>query len=368
MHVARLTLSDFRNHGRTELAARAGLMILSGANGAGKTNILEALSLLAPGRGLRGAALADMVGDGAGGFAVAAELVGADAGLAPVAVGTAVDTGAPGRRRVRINGADAAATALAEWLSLIWLTPAMDRLFTEAASGRRRFLDRMTLALDPGHARHASRYDAAMRARGRLLAEGEADAAWLSALEAQMGEHGAALDEARQRLVAALAGELAATPDSLFARPEVALVGPDGSGAAPWQAQGLAEALRRSRGSDARAGRALVGPHRVDLSVVHAGTGQVAARCSTGEQKALLLSLVLAHGDLIARARGDRPLLLLDEIAAHLDPERRAALFARLAAGGGQVWMTGTEPSLFDAASGGSLHYEVAGGAISLRR
>ncbi len=368
MFVARLILSDFRNHGSTELAASAGLMILSGANGAGKTNILEALSLLAPGRGLRGSALADMVRDGAAGFTVSADLAVPDPALPVLAVGTALNAEAPGRRRVRINGADAAATALAEWLSLVWLTPAMDRLFTEAASGRRRFLDRMTLALDPAHARHASRYEAAMRARTRLLTDGSADAAWLGALEAQMAQHGAAIDGARHRLVAALVDEVAATPDDLFARPRAALSGTDGSDALPWSEHMLAIALQRSRHSDARAGRALVGPHRVDLSVTHAGTGQPAARCSTGEQKALLLAFVLAHGDIIARARGSRPILLLDELAAHLDPARRAALFERLAAGGGQVWMTGTEEGLFDSAPSAATRYRVAEGRITARR
>jgi DNA replication and repair protein RecF len=364
MHVARLRLSDFRNHDRSLVEAGPGLVILYGANGAGKTNILEALSLLAPGRGLRGAALGDMIRDCAEGFAISAELETADAALPPLMVGTALSSDAPGRRRVRINGSDASATALAEWLALVWLNPAMDRLFTEAASGRRRFLDRMTLALDPAHARHASRYEAAMRARTRLLGDGEADRGWLAALEAQMATHGAALAGARQRLVDALVAEIAMAPDSLFARPLVGLTGPDGADAMVWSEGALADALLRSRGNDARAGRALVGPHRIDLSVTHAGTGQAAARCSTGEQKALLLGLVLAHGDLIARARGSRPILLLDELAAHLDPDRRAALFARLAQGGGQVWMTGTEAALFDAVPGGARRYRVADGQI----
>jgi DNA replication and repair protein RecF len=366
MFVARLTLTDFRNHASTVLHPGAGLVVLAGQNGAGKTNILEALSLLAPGRGLRGAALADMIRDGAPGFAVAAELAEAGADLAPVAIGTATRADAAGRRRVRINGSDAAATSLAEWLSLLWLTPAMDRLFTEPASGRRRFLDRMTLALDPAHAGHAARYEAAVRARNRLLAEdAPPDPLWLDALETQMAEHGAAVDAARRALVAALAEETAAAPQTLFARPLVSLTGPDGAEAPAWDAASLQAALARSRTVDARAGRTLVGPHRADLAVVHADKGQAAARCSTGEQKALLLSLVLAHGDLVAGARGHRPLLLLDEVAAHLDPERRALLLARLAEGGGQVWMTGTEQALFASAPAGVTRFAVDSGGVS---
>ena len=366
MFVARLSLTDFRNHASSEIGARPGLVVLAGPNGAGKTNILEALSLLAPGRGLRGSALPEMVREGAtDGFAVAADCHGEDDGLAPIHIGTGTRGSAPGRRRVRVNGADAAATSLGEWLSFVWLTPAMDRLFVEGAGQRRRFLDRMALALEPSHASHASRYEAAMRARTRLLGEdGPWDTVWLSALETQMAEHGEALDAARHSLVTSLQSCLAASPDSAFARPSIALVEGDSSPARRWRVEELASAQARSRQADARAGRALVGPHRVDLHVVHASKGQVAARCSTGEQKALLLSIVLAHGDLVARARGQRPILLLDELAAHLDPLRRTALFERLTAGGGQIWMTGTEMALFDGVPPDATRLEVAQGAI----
>lgn len=365
MHVARLTLSDFRNHRQTVVAAAPGFVALAGANGAGKTNVLEALSLLAPGRGLRGSPLPDMVRDGASSFAVTAELASPDPALQPVEIGTGVDARAPGRRKVRINRAEAAASSLSEWCALVWLTPAMDRLFVEGASDRRRFLDRMTLALEPGHAHHASRYEAAMRQRNRLLGADDApDPAWLDALEAQMGEHGAQLAEARLRLVDALAAELDNAPDTVFARPAIALVDSDAAPVRAFAPTALADALRRSRSVDARAGRALVGPHRHDLAVSHRAKGQAAARCSTGEQKALLLSLVLSHGDLIARATGQRPILLLDEIAAHLDPARRAALFARLADGGGQIWMTGTEPALFTAMPGEGLTLRVDAGDV----
>lgn len=365
MHVARLTLSDFRNHRQTLVQGGPGLVALAGANGAGKTNILEALSLLAPGRGLRGSPLPEMVRDGASSFSVAARLSVPDASLPPVEIGTGVDARALTRRKLRINGAEAAASSLGEWCALLWLTPAMDRLFVDGASERRRFLDRMTLALEPGHAHHASRYEAAMRQRNRLLAAEEApDLAWLDALEAQMAEHGVALGTARLRLVSALSAELDAAAETVFARPAIALVDGEGQLPGPMDASELASVLRRSRNADARAGRALVGPHRHDLSVAHRAKAQPAARCSTGEQKALLLSLVLSHGDLVARARGQRPILLLDELAAHLDPQRRAALFARLADGGGQVWMTGTEPELFDSMPGAAMLLRVDDGQL----
>ncbi len=337
MTVARLMLTDFRSYPSATIAAGAGFVVLTGENGAGKTNILEAISMLGPGRGLRGAALGEMAREGGGGgFSVAAELG------AGVRIGTGTSAGSPDRRQVRINGATASATSLGEWMSLLWLTPAMDRLFTEGAEGRRRFLDRLVFAIEPGHAHHASRYDAAMRARNKLLGqEGRPDTAWLDALEIQLAEHGAAIAEARARTVAALAERIAAEPDAPFARAALAI---DGwlPGATP-----LADELRQGRMRDAAAGRTLAGPHRQDLAVSHTAKAQPAARASTGEQKALLLGIVLAHADLVAERRGTRPVLLMDEVAAHLDPLRRAALFERLATSGGQIWLTGTERALF---------------------
>ena len=338
--LARLTLSDFRNHRDLALAPGPGFVCLHGENGAGKTNILEAVSMLAPGRGLRTAPLSEMArSDGPGGWSVSGSLVPAGAGE-PVGLGTGTLATAPERRIVRVNGAAAAVNSLAEWLAILWLTPAMDRLFTGPASDRRRFLDRLVLALEPGHAHHAARYEAAMRARNKLLAEPDgADPQWLTALEAGMAEHGVALSEARERTIGGLAQLLAASPDDRFARALVAL---DGGGA-----ERLAERLKANRGRDEAAGRATEGPHRQDLLVTHAGKGQPAARSSTGEQKALLLGLVLAHAGLVTERRGAPPILLLDEVAAHLDPTRRAALFERLG-GRGQVWMTATEEALFD--------------------
>lgn len=368
MTLVRLSLTDFRNHAGADMAAGPGLVALHGDNGAGKTNILEAISLLAPGRGLRRAALSDMVRDGAtGGFAIFAELLAAaDADLPPVALGTGIEPAHPGRRIVRINGASAAAASLGEWLAVLWLTPAMDRLFVETAGNRRRFLDRLVLALDPRHAQHSNRYDAALRARGKLLADlAGADRQWLASLEAQLAEHGAAMDAARQRTLAALSAELAGQPDAPFARPLLTLVAADGvPRQAPHDAEALKTLFASRRRIDAAAGRATAGPHRDDLLAVHAATGRAAARCSTGEQKAMLLSLVLAHSDCVARGRGQRPVLLLDEVAAHLDPLRRAALYDRLAAQDGQAWLTGTEAALFADMPGPVTRFHIAGGRI----
>lgn len=332
--LVRLALSDFRNHADAVIEPGPGFVALTGENGAGKTNVLEAVSLLAPGRGLRRATFPAMARQGGpGGFGVAATLIG-DATL-----GTGVQPGAPERRLVRVNGAAAPATMLAEWLAVLWLTPAMDRLFAEPASERRRFLDRLTLALEPGHAGHATRYETAMRERNRLLAdEAPADPQWLAALETRMAEHGAAVDAARRRTVAALSAIVERVDPGPFARPTLVLDG--------WPGGDLARDLAQGRGRDAAAGRTLAGPHRADLIVAHRDKDQPAALCSTGEQKALLLSIVLAHADLVAATMPHPPVLLLDEVAAHLDPLRRAALFERLA-GKGQVWMTGTEEALF---------------------
>ncbi|SFP78159.1 DNA replication/repair protein RecF [Sphingomonas rubra] len=345
----RLTLTDFRNHAALTLSPGAGFVVLTGENGAGKTNVLEAVSLLAPGRGLRRAALSAMARqEGAGGFGVAATLPD------EVEIATGALASAPERRMVRVQGAATAATALAEWLTVLWLTPATDRLFVEPAGERRRFLDRLVLALAPGHAVHATRYEAAMRERNRLLADAHgggrpADPAWLSSLEARMAEHGAALDAARAETVDLLAARLADAPPGPFARAGLRLEGD------AIEADAFAHALCLGRRRDAAAGRALVGPHRADLAVTHLEKDQAAALASTGEQKALLIGIVLAHAELVAERTGRAPVLLLDEVAAHLDPLRREGLFARLA-GRGQVWMTGTERGLFSALGPDATH------------
>jgi DNA replication and repair protein RecF len=333
VRVTRLSLNDFRSYATASLDPGPGFVLLFGENGAGKTNLLEAVSMLAPGRGLRGAALSELARQGgSGGWAVAARLGATE-------IGTGTFATAPERRQVRINGAPAAVNSLSEWLSLLWLTPAMDRLFISSAGERRRFLDRLVLALEPAHAHHASRYEAAMRARNKLLSEERWDESWLSSLEAAMAEHGNRMAEARTRTVAALEERLANIPEDEFASAAIGLEG--------WSDGGLEALLCANRRRDSAAGRATEGPHRQDLEVRHRSKKMPASKSSTGEQKALLLGLVLAHAELVADRRGEQPILLLDEVAAHLDPRRRSALFSRLQ-DRGQVWMTATEASLFD--------------------
>lgn len=346
MPVRRLNLTDFRSYASASVEPQAGFVLLFGENGAGKTNLLEAVSLLAPGRGLRGASLSDMARQGgSGGFAIAAKVDDVD-------IGSGTQPSAPERRLVRINGAPASVNSLSEWLSILWLTPAMDRLFTGSAGERRRFLDRLVLALEPGHAHHSTRYEAAMRARNKLLGEASWDEAWLGSLELAMAEHGAAITGARSRTVAALEEKLGQSPPDEFARPSIRIEG--------WDRPELSAALKSNRGRDAAAGRTTEGPHRQDLNVVHRAKSMPAEQCSTGEQKALLLAMVLGHAELVAQRRGEAPILLLDEVAAHLDPTRRRALFARLE-GRGQVWMTATEAALFEGIDAASRFHVEAG-------
>ena len=351
MGLDRITLANFRNHQASRLDGTAQFNLLVGENGAGKTNVLEALSLLAPGRGLRRAALPEIpakAGDGS--FAVSAAL---DDG---VTLGTGVRSERPGRRVVQINGAEVPAVRLGEWLSIGWLTPAMDRLFAEGAGARRRFLDRLVLALEPAHAKNAAKLEGALRERNRLLTdEQEPDPRWLDAIELQLAEAGAAVAQARQRLVERLDMALNDLPEAPFARPVLAY-----QAGGPLDHGELAEALAASRRRDRAAQRTLVGPHRDELQVTMAGKDQPAADCSTGEQKAMLIAITLAHAGLLDP---DRPgVLLLDEVAAHLDPVRREALFERLRAGAAQVWLTGTEAAPFDAIAGEAAVWRVSEG------
>ena len=353
MTLSRITLADFRNHSETALEGAGLLNLLVGPNGAGKTNVLEALSLLSPGRGLRRAQLAEMARQGgSGGFAVGASLAGED----EVRLGSFVEPPQPNRRRVRVNGAESSAAALAEWLSVGWLTPAMDGLFAVGAGERRRYLDRLALALDPGHAQQASRYETALRERNRLLAEARApDPRWLDAIEAQLATSGAALAEGRAALVDALMAEIVRHGEDPFPRPALSYA-PGG----PVGAEQLSQALHDARARDRGAGRTLLGPHRDDLEVHYAAKRMPAAASSTGEQKALLIAITLAHAALAAR--GKPALLLLDEVAAHLDPQRRAALFDRLAQSGTQVWVTGTELAPFEGIASSAKVWEIRGG------
>jgi len=371
--VTRLRLTDYRSYASLAVDAAPGVVVVCGPNGAGKTNLLEALSLLAPGRGLRRAKLSDLARHGAGSGANWAVAARATAPAGPVEIGTgsdparAADAEAPARRLVRIDGATAGPQALAGAFSVMWLTPEMDRLFIEGASGRRRFFDRLVYGFVPDHAARVSAYEKAMRERARLLREGRGDAAWLAALESAMAEHGVAVAAARRDLAARLdrASDLAVGP---FPVPAVAVEGmledalADGPALAAEDL--LRERLAASRALDAESGGAAQGPHRSDLAVRHAAKDMPAALCSTGEQKALLVALVLAAARLHGIERGAPPMLLLDEIAAHLDEDRRAALFDEICALGGQAWLSGADPELFEALRGRAAFWRIADGTV----
>ncbi len=372
--LRRIVLSDFRSYRRAELAVPAKPVVLFGPNGAGKTNLLEAISLLAPGRGLRRARIVEIERrDAAGpGWAIFATL---DTPAGERSIGTgrdpagrgpdrAPDDEASDRRVVRIDGAPAKGqAALAELVHLLWLTPEMDRLFDGGASERRRFLDRIVLGFVPDHGRNLAGYEQAMRERNRLLKDGRLDETWLGALEQSMAETGVAVAAARRQVVGrlAIAAEAALGP---FPIPDIALAGETEAelGAAPALAaeDTLRRRLAEGRRADAEAGRARAGPHRSDLVVRHRAKAMPAALCSTGEQKALLVALVLAAARLLKLQRGAAPILLLDEIAAHLDAERRAALFDEIEALGAQAWMTGTDAQLFQALGGRAAFFMVA--------
>ncbi|BCW86881.1 DNA replication and repair protein RecF [Alphaproteobacteria bacterium SO-S41] len=372
--VRRLALSAFRSYPALTLEADARPVVLVGENGAGKTNILEALSLLSPGRGLRGTALVDSArrlpgeAEAQAPWAVAATVEGPDGRFE---IGTGLQPQPDGRlserRAAHINGVAApASTALSETCRVVWLTPAMDRLFLESPGGRRRFLDRLTLSFEPGHGRQASAYERAMRERMRLLKDGGA-ADWVDAIEAQMAAAGLALANARARTAERLKADLAPLTGA-FPQAAIAITGtfeetrsPGDDGEARFR-----DMLARRRRVDAEAGRSLYGPHTADLAVTHLGRGRPAAECSTGEQKALLIGLVLAAARAQARAdAGAAPLLLLDEIAAHLDARRRAALFDEICAIGAQAWMTGTDGALFAELGQRAQGFNVTNGALN---
>jgi DNA replication and repair protein RecF len=368
----RLTLTDFRSYQRAELAMTGAPVFLVGPNGAGKTNLLEAVSFFTPGRGLRGASLAEvgrrMPGETQGrAWAVAAELtVGGEA----LRLGSGVEQPGASRRIVRLEGETVPPGRLAEHVRQVWLTPAQDRLFLEGAGDRRRFFDRLVFAAVPRHAAHANAYEKTMRERMRLLVDGPADPAWLDALEARLAEAGALMAEARGRTLAALQAEIDNRGERPFPPARLGLTGPweqmalDGAEIAEIE-QRLAAALAAGRERDAAAGRALTGPHRGDLSVLHAEKDRPAAECSTGEQKALILNLVLAQAARLARAEGQpRPILLLDEVAAHLDRRRRAALFDELEALQLQAFLTGTDEHLFEDLAGRAQGVRVDGSGL----
>ena len=349
---SRLTLRRFRSHDSFDFEADARPVAIFGPNGAGKTNILESISVLAPGRGLRGAKAEEMAGrPDPIGWSVKARLESGGGGLEIAAQCDLRPGGEQGKRRLSVGGEPASQTALAQRLRALWLTPAMDRLWIEGASERRKFLDRLTLAFEPGHGAQVAEYERAMRERNRLLKDMQKGAsvagAWLDALEQRMGEAGAALTAARLRAIDTL-GASQDEGDAAFPKADLDLVPAEGD--LVFDAAGpLIEAMRRSRRADAAAGRSLVGPHRDDLGARYAAKGVEARLASTGEQKALLISIVLAAARALASSGGTPPILLLDEIAAHLDDGRRAALYDELTTLKLQAWLTGTGPELFSA-------------------
>jgi DNA replication and repair protein RecF len=372
--LTHLSLTDFRSYARADLALDGRPVFLIGPNGAGKTNLLEAVSLLTPGRGLRGAASAElgrrMPGENQGrAWAVAAVI---EEKGEPTRVGTGVETPGAARRSVRLEGEPVPPGRLAEHQRQVWLTPAQDRLFLEAASDRRRFFDRLVFAAEPGHAVHASAYEKAQRERLRLLTDGPLDPAWLSALEVRMAQAGTLMAEARARTLAALQEEIDSRGDRPFPQANLTLTGDwermaaQGVDLAEIEAR-LARALAAARERDAAAGRSLTGPHRGDLAVVHAEKDRPAAECSTGEQKALILNLVLGQAARLSRAESaPNPILLLDEVAAHLDRRRRAALFDEIEALRLQAFLTGTDEHLFEDLKGRAqgVHVDASGLAI----
>jgi DNA replication and repair protein RecF len=370
--VERLKLTDFRNYASLTLGLAPGLVAFTGENGAGKTNLLEAVSLLSPGRGLRRAAYGEMTRQNAtGGFAVHATLGGAR-GTCDIGTGlsAAAADQAEGGRKVRINGAPRPAEEMTEWLRVTWLTPAMDALFTGPAGDRRRFLDRLVLAIDPGHGRRALDYEKAMRARNRLLTEDSRDRGWFDAIEAQMAETGTAIAAARAELIRLLGQMVERLPEAgPFPKADIridgALEGRTGAAPSAEIEEDFLRLLRDSRSRDRAAGRTLDGPHRSDLLVRHRPKDMAAEFCSTGEQKALLVGLVLSHARLTGDIAGMAPILLLDEIAAHFDEGRRAALFAILESLGGQVLMTGTDASLFSSLAGRAQFLTVHDGRVA---
>jgi DNA replication and repair protein RecF len=368
----RLMLQDFRSYPALDLALDGALIVFCGENGAGKTNLLEALSLFAPGRGLRRAELAACARiGGAGGFAISVEI---EEDGATRQLGSGWTPGGLDEAPERVNRIDrapvASARAFADYLRLVWLTPAMDCLFAGPAAERRRFLDRLVLALDPNHGARVARFERALRGRNRLLEERRRNAAWLDAIEREAAELGVAVAAARVECVTRLKAAIALERDdaSPFPWADLALEGEVERLAAENPSLDAEDAYRAllggNRGRDVAAGRTLIGPHLGDLLVYHGPKGAPAAQASTGEQKALLVGLALAHARLVADMSGLAPLALFDEVAAHFDPRRRAALFDALERLGAQAFVTGADPAAFAALGARARMFEVSPGRV----
>ena len=375
--IRRLSLSNFRSYRAAGIAVDADAVVLVGANGAGKTNLVEAISFLAPGRGLRRATLDEVAcNEGDGAWAVSAEVEGA-LGLATLGTGIEPPAGeaSASLRLCRIDREPvSSAAAFADHLRIVWLVPAMDALFSGSAGERRRFLDRLVLAIHAEHGARVSALERSLRSRNRLLEEARPDAHWLDAVEHETAELAVAVAAARAETVARLAAVLAArrAGGDVFPTPDIAIDGWIESLVLEHPASEIEDryraVLRDNRGRDASAGRTLDGPHRSDLVVVYEPKGIPARDASTGEQKALLIGLVLAHAALVGEMTGAAPVILLDEVVAHLDPQRRATLFAALARLGAQVWMTGADPAAFADIAGTAEILDIMPGAIARHR
>lgn len=374
VRLTRLGLRNYRNYAGLDLRLDGRHICLFGQNGSGKTNLLEAVSMLSPGRGLRGAEFGDLVrqtpdGEAARGWAISTDVRDGDVDRR-ISLALELDDQGRSRRTARLDGVDTAQQDLGELMRVIWLTPAMDRVFAGPAGDRRRFLDRQVLAHFPSHAAASAGYEKAMRQRNALLEQGRSDPAWLDAIEVGMASAGAAMAIHRIDAVKVMQEAILARPEGAFPKALIDLDGEFEMHAANGVAltdieQEITIQLRENRGRDRIAGRTTEGVHRTDLRVIHAPKGLAADQCSTGEQKALLIGLILANAQaLFERDFAPSPLLLLDEAAAHLDSDRRAALYDELAALGGQAWLTGTDRSLFDAFGDRAQRFEVSDGTV----
>jgi DNA replication and repair protein RecF len=374
VRLTRLGLRDYRNYAGLDLRLDGRHVCLFGQNGSGKTNLLEAVSMLSPGRGLRGADFGDLVrqtaeGEAARGWAISTGVRDGDVDRR-ISLALELDEQGRSRRSARLDGVETAQQDLGELMRVIWLTPAMDRVFAGPAGDRRRFLDRQVLAHFPSHAAASAGYEKAMRQRNALLEQGRSDPAWLDAIEVAMASAGAAMAIHRIDAVKVMQEAILARPEGAFPKALIDLDGAFEMHAANGVAltdieQEITIQLRENRGRDRIAGRTTEGVHRTDLRVIHAPKGLAADQCSTGEQKALLIGLILANAQaLFERDFAPSPLLLLDEAAAHLDSDRRAALYDELAALGGQAWLTGTDRSLFDAFGDRAQRFEVSDGTV----
>ena len=366
LSLTRLTLGRYRNYQSLSWQPGGRLVVISGANGSGKTNLLESLSFLTPGRGLRGARIAEVAQGGSGAWAAHGRFQTPDG---PAEIGTGTTDETPERRVFRLDGAAPRNQAeLAARVAAVWLTPQMDRLFQEGASGRRRFLDRLVYAIEPGHAREVAAHDTAMAGRNRLLAEASRDGAWLSALEDAMARHAVAASAARLALVTQLNAALAAGIAGAFPPAQLTLLSSIAERLTTHPALAVEDRLRddlaAARLRDAAAGSAQQGAHRDDLALSDLATGLAATQASTGQQKALLIGVILGHAGLLARIRGAAPLLLLDEPATHLDPPRRAELYETLSTLPAQVFLTGTDAETFAPLRGRATFWRTGANAL----